>query len=551
MSTKDYIEKDYYAALGVAKDASAADIKKAYRKLARELHPDKNPGNATAEARFKEVSEAYDVLSDEAKRRRSTTKRAACSPGGFRPTAWSGYPGGAGGSATFDMSDFFGGAGGRRGPGRSVRQPVRQRHPHQPGAHVQPDPRPGPLRRDHPGLRRRGARAQTLPLQIAAPAPCRLCGGNGARPGTSPRTCPTCNGSGMVNSNQGGFGFSEPCRRCRGKGLIVEDPCPECGGVGTTTQTRNITVRVPPGVRDGAKLRIPGKGGAGQRGGPAGDLFVTVHVRKHSLFGRSGDDLTLTVPITFPEAALGTTLRVPTLDAPVSLKIAPGTPSGRTLRVRGRGVKSRKSTGDLLVTVEVAVPKKVSSEAAEALAKYAAAQPDDPRPEITAALARASATSSHQAASSASSREGGAGGRSEPSGAEAPMADLPRGVPDDAPVFVISVAAQLAGMHAQTLRQYDRLGLVTPGRTGGGGRRYSARDVQLLREVQRLSQEGVGLAGIKRVIELESQVDALRARVAELAAELDRAHAELLARRDPTTALVVWRPTTPAERLTP
>lgn len=417
MSTKDYIEKDYYAALGVAKDASAADIKKAYRKLARELHPDKNPGNSTAEARFKEVSEAYDVLSDEAKRREYDEARSLFA-GGFRPTGGASYPGGAGGSATFDMSDFFGGAGGGADLGdlfgnlfgngtRTSR--ARTSSP------TRGQDRSAEITLDFDDA----VRGQTLPLQIAAPAPCRLCGGNGARPGTSPRTCPTCNGSGMVNSNQGGFGFSEPCRRCRGKGLIVEDPCPECGGVGTTTQTRNITVRVPPGVRDGAKLRIPGKGGAGQRGGPAGDLFVTVHVRKHSLFGRSGDDLTLTVPITFPEAALGTTLRVPTLDAPVSLKIAPGTPSGRTLRVRGRGVKSRKSTGDLLVTVEVAVPKKVSSEAAEALAKYAAAQPDDPRPEITAALARASATSSHQAASSASSREGGAGGRSEPSGAEA------------------------------------------------------------------------------------------------------------------------------------
>ena len=383
MSTKDYIEKDYYAALGVAKDASASDIKKAYRKLARELHPDKNPDNASAEARFKEVSEAYDVLSDEGKRREYDEARSLFA-GGFRPGGGgASYPGGGAG-ASFDMSDFFGGGadlgdlfGNLFGNGtRNTR--VRTSSP------TRGQDRSAEITLDFDDA----VRGQTLPLQIAAPAPCRLCGGNGARPGTSPRTCPTCNGSGMVSSNQGGFGFSEPCRRCRGKGQIVEDPCPECGGVGTTTQTRNITVRVPPGVRDGAKLRIPGKGGAGQRGGPAGDLFVTVHVRPHPLFGRNGDDLTLTVPITFPEATLGTTLRVPTLDAPVSVKIAPGTPSGRTLRVRGRGVKARKSTGDLLVTVEVAVPKKVSREAAEALAQYAAAQPDDPRPQITAMLAQ-------------------------------------------------------------------------------------------------------------------------------------------------------------------
>jgi molecular chaperone DnaJ len=153
-------------------------------------------------------------------------------------------------------------------------------------------------------------------------------------------------------------------------------------------QTRTITVRIPAGVRDGAKLRIRGKGNPGARGGPAGDLLVTVHVRPHPLFGRAGDDLTLTLPVTFVEAALGTTLRVPTLDGAVSLKVAPGTPSGRTLRVRGRGIRAAKGAGDLLVTVEVAVPKRVSGEAREALEKYAAAQSDDPRPQITAALAR-------------------------------------------------------------------------------------------------------------------------------------------------------------------
>jgi molecular chaperone DnaJ len=192
----------------------------------------------------------------------------------------------------------------------------------------------------------------------------------------------------MVTRNQGGFGFSEPCRDCRGTGSIIDDPCPECGGTGSTLRTRTINVRIPEGVRDGAKLRIRGNGNPGARGGPAGDLLVTVRVRAHQLFGRSGDDLTLTVPITFPEAALGTTLRVPTLDGPVTLKVAPGTPTGRTLRVRGRGIRTAKGAGDLLVTVELAVPKRMSSEAREALEKYAAAQADDPRPHITAALAR-------------------------------------------------------------------------------------------------------------------------------------------------------------------
>ncbi|HEY2166288.1 MAG TPA: molecular chaperone DnaJ [Jatrophihabitantaceae bacterium] len=398
MSTKDYIEKDYYASLGVAKDASAADIKKAYRKLARELHPDKNPGNSTAEARFKEVSEAYDVLSDETKRREYDEARSLFAGGGYRQGGTASYPGG---NSTFDMSDFFGSGGADLGDlfgnlfgngGRTAR--ARTSSP------TRGQDRSAEITLDFD----EAVRGETLPLQISAPATCRLCGGNGARPGTSPRPCPTCGGSGMVSSNQGGFGFSEPCRHCRGKGQIVEDPCPECGGVGTTTQTRNITVRVPPGVRDGARLRIAGKGTPGQRGGPAGDLFVTVHVRPHQLFARTGDDLTLTVPITFAEAALGTTLRVPTLDAPVSLKIAPGTPSGRVLRVRGRGVRTGKHTGDLLVTVEVAVPQKVSGDAADALSKYAAAQPDDPRPQITAALARQSSAAGQPSTGSAGGR---------------------------------------------------------------------------------------------------------------------------------------------------
>lgn len=200
----------------------------------------------------------------------------------------------------------------------------------------------------------------------------------------------------MVTKNQGGFGFSEPCRDCRGSGQLVDDPCPDCGGTGTTTQTRTITVRVPAGVRDGARLRIPGKGSPGQRGGPAGDLYVTVHVNAHALFGRAGDDLTLTAPVTFTEAALGTTLRVPTLDGSVALKVPAGTPSGRTFRVRGHGVRRKNKTGDLLVTVEVAVPQSLSSDARAALESYAEAQHGDPRPEITAALSNGNRTSARE-----------------------------------------------------------------------------------------------------------------------------------------------------------
>jgi molecular chaperone DnaJ len=392
MSTKDFIEKDYYQALGVAKDAPAGEIKKAYRKLARELHPDKNPGDAKAEARFKEVSEAYDVLSDDAKRKEYDEARSLFGSGGmgggFRGT---GYPGGGG--STFDMSDIFGTgntAGGADlgdlfgnlfGNASTTRTRSRAASPTR-GRDVNAE-----VKLDFDDA----VHGATLPLSLSGPGACKTCHGSGARPGTAPHRCPTCSGTGFVSSNQGAFSFSEPCRDCLGTGQIIDDPCPECGGSGVTTQTRTITVRVPPGVRDGARLRVPGKGTPGSRGAPAGDLYVTVRVGAHELFGRSGDDLTLRLPITYPEATLGATVRVPTMNGSVGVKIAPGTPSGRTLRVRGRGVPKKNGAGDLLVTVEVAVPQKVNSEAHEALEKYAAAQPDDPRPRITAVLAHEAA----------------------------------------------------------------------------------------------------------------------------------------------------------------
>jgi molecular chaperone DnaJ len=388
MSTKDYIEKDYYQALGVAKDASAADIKKAYRKLARELHPDKNPGNAEAEAKFKEVSEAYDVLSDEKRRKEYDEARSLFAGGGaFRGGNFGGTGGGfPGGDSTFDASDLFGGTGTSTGGlgdifgGLFTGGTTSRRRTGAPakGQDVEAEVNLGFDEAVHGAM---------LPLQLSGPATCRTCHGSGARPGTQPHVCPTCGGSGFVSRNQGAFGFSEPCRDCRGTGQIIDDPCPDCQGTGVTTQTRTINVRVPAGVRDGARLRIPGKGLPGTRGGPAGDLFVTVHVGEHDLFGRRGDHLTLTVPITYPEAALGTTLRVPTLDGSVALKVPAGTASGRTFRVRGRGIAKRGGgTGDLLVTVDVAVPQKLSADAREALEKYAAAQADDPRPRITAAV---------------------------------------------------------------------------------------------------------------------------------------------------------------------
>jgi molecular chaperone DnaJ len=397
VSTRDFIEKDYYAALGVPQDADAAAIKKAYRQLARDLHPDKNPGNSEAENRFKEVSEAYDVLSDPKRRGEYDDARRLFGagagrgfPGGF-PGGTGGFPGGG---QPFDLGDLFGqaGAGGARAGGAGGLGDIlgglfgggatggRTRTTAAGSARGQDVETEATLSFDEAVL------GVTVPLRMQSPGTCPTCGGNGARPGTTPHTCPVCQGAGVTSRSQGAFAFSEPCRNCRGTGQVVDDPCPTCAGNGITSQTRTITVRIPAGVKDGQRIRLAGKGAPGRRGGPPGDLFVVVHVSEHELFGRKGDDLTLTVPITFAEAALGTTLTVPTLDGEVSLKVPAGTASGRTLRVRGRGVPGKGRPGDLLVTLEVAVPARLTPEQRELLEKLAVAMDEDPRPQITAAV---------------------------------------------------------------------------------------------------------------------------------------------------------------------
>jgi molecular chaperone DnaJ len=388
LSARDYVEKDYYAALGVSKEATPAEIKKSYRKLARKFHPDANDGDTKAEEKFKEVSEAYDVLSDPAKRKEYDEARSLFGSGGFRVPRGAGAPGGAGG-APFDLGDLFGGAGGSGGgPGLGD---------------LFGNIFGGGGRRNSSAGPRRGADAEaevtlafddatkgaTVALTLSGPHVCPTCAGSGAKPGTATRVCPRCSGTGMSTRNQGGFAFAEPCRDCRGRGLLVDDPCPTCAGSGQAITTRSLRARIPAGVADGQRIRLKGKGEAGERGGPAGDLFVTVHVAPHEMFGRKGHNLTLKVPVTFAEAALGATVKVPTLDGPpVSMKVPAGTTNGRVLRVRGKGVTRRDGTkGDLLVTIDVVVPTKLSDESREALAAYAAATPEDPRAHLGSMLA--------------------------------------------------------------------------------------------------------------------------------------------------------------------
>jgi molecular chaperone DnaJ len=364
LSTKDFLEKDYYKALGVSKGASADEIKKAYRKLARKYHPDANKGDAASEERFKEISEAYNVLSDSKRRAEYDEARSLFGAGAAR------VPGGAGGGfGGFDLGDIFGssGSGGGLGDllggmfGRGSRTTTQAR------------PRRGTDVETEASLSFSDAiDGATVSLRLTDEGPCKVCRGTGAKAGTVPKVCPTCQGTGQSSRDLGNFAFSEPCATCRGRGLVVDDPCTTCGGSGRALSARTIQARIPAGVADGQRIKLKGKGAPGERGGPPGDLYVRVHVAGHPVFGRSAHNLTVTVPVTFTEATLGAEIKVPVLRGqPVSLRIPPGTPNGRTFRVRGKGVRRPDATqGDLLVKVDVQVPTQLSDDARNALEKF-------------------------------------------------------------------------------------------------------------------------------------------------------------------------------------
>ena len=374
MAASDWASKDFYKTLGVSKDASQADVKKAYRKLARDNHPDSNPGNKAAEERFKEVSEAYAVLSSPEKRKEYDEQRTLFGqfrggfqggPGGF------GGPGGPGGPGVdFDLGDLLGGIFGG-GRGRPRRQPQGRRG--------------DDLETEASITFQQAVEGATLPLRMTSDEACPTCHGTGAKPGTVPKVCSKCQGSGMQTGTSGGvFAMTEPCDQCRGRGMVVEDPCGTCHGSGRAPSSRTLQVRVPAGVKDGQRIRLKGRGGKGD-GAPDGDLYLVVHVSKHALFGRKGDNLTITVPVAFDEAALGATISVPTLDGPpVSIRIPAGTPSGRTFRAKGKGGATKSGgRGDLLVSIDVQVPTELDEESRAAVEALRAARGDkDPRSAI-------------------------------------------------------------------------------------------------------------------------------------------------------------------------
>jgi len=345
-----------YDTLGVKKGASADEIKKAYRKLARQFHPDANQGDKTAEERFKQVQTAYDVLSDPEKRKAydrwgSTNGRGTPGPGGvnvdFGDFDWSG-----------DLGDILGGIFGNLGG--TARSGRRGRTPAVRGADVETDVRLS----FEDSLR--GAEAK-VPVELTVA--CSECGGTGAQPGTAPVICPECNGRGVVSESQGLFALSQPCPRCRGNGTVIEQPCSKCHGSGRERRRRTFTVKIKPGVKDGTKIRLKGKGEAGQHGGPNGDLIVVTRVEPSPTYERRGDDLIVQVPVSFPTAALGGKVEVPTPEGTVSLKIPAGSEDGKLLRIKGRGAPRLKGSGrgDVLARVRIQVPKRVNKKERELL----------------------------------------------------------------------------------------------------------------------------------------------------------------------------------------
>ena len=347
-------KRDYYDILGVARNASDEEIKKAYRKLAMKYHPDRNPHVKEAEEKFKEAKEAYEVLSD-------GDKRAAYDQfghEGVNPQGGPGFGGFGGGAGGFDFSDIFEGifGGGMGGGGRGHSNVYR-------GAD---------LRYNLEITLEEAARGTETKIRIPTLEECETCQGSGARPGTQPQTCPTCQGHGQVRMQQGFFSIQQTCPRCHGSGKIIAESCGTCHGQGRVKKHKTLSVKIPAGVDEGDRIRLAGEGEAGVNGGPPGDLYVQIHLKVHALFKRDGDDLHCEMPVSFATAALGGEVEIPTLDGHARLKVAPETQSGQVLRLKGKGIKGVRSSnpGDLYCHVVVETPVKLSSRQKELLREF-------------------------------------------------------------------------------------------------------------------------------------------------------------------------------------
>jgi molecular chaperone DnaJ len=364
---------DYYKTLGVDRKATPEEIKKAYRKLAREYHPDTNPDDKKAEARFKEISQAHDVLGDPEKR-----KQYDNGSGPF--TTGAGPGGGFGGFGNFDfdgssmgdiLSNLFGGAGGAAGGARGRSQRTRAER----GADLEAQVS---ITFDQ------SVEGGQVPLQVPMHTTCDTCHGTGAKPGTTPSVCPRCEGRGIETEGQGRFSISQPCSLCGGSGTVIEDPCPTCHGAGALRTVKRLRVNIPAGVREGSRIRLAGKGEPGRQGGPPGDLYLITHVSPSPVFKRKGDNFEVEVPLSIPEAVLGAEVQVPTLNGPKTLRVKPGTRAGSVQRLRGEGPPKLASgsppkRGDIHYRFAIDVPEKPSKEQQEALEALAKATAGDPR----------------------------------------------------------------------------------------------------------------------------------------------------------------------------
>ncbi len=365
---------DYYEVLGVARTADDKTLKSAFRKLAMQYHPDRNPGDDTAEIKFKEVSAAYECLKD-------PQKRAAYDRFGHAAFENGGGPAGFNGDFAASMSDIFDNifgfsdmmGGGRRGPGRGGREA---------GAD---------LRYNMEITLEEAYAGKTAEIEVPTKVSCKTCAGSGSKPGSSPKTCPTCDGHGRVRSAQGFFSIERTCPTCQGRGSVISDPCPECRGAGRTTEERKLSVNIPSGIEDGTRIRLAGEGEAGLRGGPSGDLYIFLSIKPHAFFQRDGADIFCRVPVSVTTAALGGDFEVPTIDGGrTRVKVPEGTQTGKQFRLKGKGMPVLRSgrVGDMYIQVAVETPRNLTRRQRELLKEFEDVSSADNNPESTGFFAR-------------------------------------------------------------------------------------------------------------------------------------------------------------------